>query len=199
MLTEDHVRLLVIGMILFSAALAAAQEFPKAEIFGGYSYANMPLLTNRTSTNGWNASATINFYRWFGLTSDFGGLYGADGGETLTLGTATVTEKVTENIHTFMFGPQVSYRRSRFVAFAHFLVGENRTGETISLASTSPVFVTTSSGPRSATGSCAGMGLGVDFAINKKLAWRLQGDSLITNNSSSNARISTGLVFRIGH
>ncbi|HZQ18112.1 MAG TPA: hypothetical protein VFA90_05275 [Terriglobales bacterium] len=71
----------VLGLI---ATFAGAQVFPKAEIFGGYSYGNIQLLSDRSSANGWHASATVNFYKWFGLTSDFGGLYGANGTETTT-------------------------------------------------------------------------------------------------------------------
>jgi len=68
-------RALWIAVAIWIAATGAfGQGFPKAEIFAGYSYANLPVLNNRSNANGWSASATVNIYRWFGLTSDLGGI-----------------------------------------------------------------------------------------------------------------------------
>jgi hypothetical protein len=73
-----------VGVLLCVCSTAVfAQDFPKAEIFGGYSYASMPLLSSRDNANGWNASATVNLFKWFGLTSDFNGLYGLKDSETI--------------------------------------------------------------------------------------------------------------------
>ncbi len=177
-----------------------AQDFHKAEIFAGYSYASMPVLSGRANANGWNASATVNVYKWFGLTSDFNGLYGLKGSETIPLGTGTVTEQISENFHSFMFGPQISYRKGRLVPFVHLLVGESRVGEKL-VVSSSSVSGFTLGGPvtqRATTTGTAAMGLGVDYSIGKNLAWRVQADSLLTAGSASNVRISTGIVFRIG-
>lgn len=177
-----------------------AQDFPKAEIFGGYSYANMPVLSGRANANGWNASATVNIYKWFGLTSDFNGLYGLKGSQTLQLGGNTLTEQISENFHSFLFGPQISYRKGRLVPFAHLLVGESRVGEKL-VVSSSSIGGFLVGGPithRATTTGTAAMGLGIDYGFSKNLAWRVQADSLLTAGSASNFRISTGIVFRVG-
>ena len=190
-----------VGVILCVCSTAMlAQDFPKAEIFGGYSYASMPVLSKRGNANGWDASATVNLYKWFGLTSDFNGLYGLKGSETIALGSGTVTEQISENFHSFLFGPQISYRKGRLVPFAHLLVGESRVGEKLVVSSGSiGGFVI--GGPithRATTTGTAALGLGVDYSFGKNLAWRVQADSLLTAGSASNVRISTGIVFRVG-
>src|SRR5579884_205303 len=96
-------------LLALATVFAAAQDFPKAEIFGGYSYGNIQVLSDHSNANGWNASVAVNLYKWFGLTSDFSGLYGASATETTTLPTPPpITETVheTAHVHTFMFGPQ---------------------------------------------------------------------------------------------
>ena len=90
------------------------QEVPKVGVFGGYSYGNFQILTSRSSLNGWGASATVIIYRWFGLTTDFGGLYSGTASETVPNspaigGTTTVHEK--ERLHTILFGPPVLVSR----------------------------------------------------------------------------------------
>src|SRR5260370_3968411 len=96
------------------------QEVPKVEVFGGYSYGNFQILRSRSSLNGWGASATVIIYRWFGLTTDFGGLYGGTASETVPnspaiVGTTTVHEK--DRVHTILFGPPVllSRRENLFI------------------------------------------------------------------------------------
>jgi hypothetical protein len=193
-------RLLWVGAILcLCCTCALSQDFPKAEIFAGYSYANMPILAERSSANGWGASATVNIYRWFGLTSDFNGLYGLKGSETLGVVPIPITEQIKENFHSFMFGPQVSYRMARIVPFAHLLVGESRVGQTVR-QSFSPTGFTLGGLvlQRATTTATAALGIGFDCVFTRRLAWRVQADSLMTVGSAANARLATGIVFRIG-
>ena len=66
--------LCVLGMTL----AARAQDYPKAEIFGGYNYASSDVTSpGRTNLHGWNGAATANINRWFGVKADFSGLYGS--------------------------------------------------------------------------------------------------------------------------
>src|SRR5581483_6889487 len=165
----------VLGLI---ATFAGAQVFPKAEIFGGYSYGNIQLLSDRSSANGWNASVTVNFYKWFGLTSDFSGLYGANGTETTTIPLVppiaeTIQETANAKVHTFMFGPQFSLRRGRLQPLVHFLVGEARSSESGTITETGLpgpfVFNGHNSLVTSSTSFAAGGGL--DYTIKNNLAW----------------------------
>jgi hypothetical protein len=57
----------IILLLVFISLAAVAQDFPKAEIFGGYQLSRQ----NSTNLNGWNASLTGNYNRWLGLTGDF--------------------------------------------------------------------------------------------------------------------------------
>ena len=53
-------------LLLWLASLsAAAQDFPKAEIFGGYQLTRL----DGTTLNGWNAALTGNLNHWFGVTA----------------------------------------------------------------------------------------------------------------------------------
>ena len=60
---------LFLAAILCCVASASAQDFPRAEVFGGYSYFNLDTLglTSRQSLNGWEASVTGNMNRWIGV------------------------------------------------------------------------------------------------------------------------------------
>ena len=66
-----------------------AQDAPRAEVFGGYSYQR---VDGGINLNGWNASLAGNYNKWLDLVADFSGQYG------------------TFDSHSFLFGPQISYR-----------------------------------------------------------------------------------------
>jgi hypothetical protein len=72
-----------------------AQDFPKAEIFGGYQ-----LTLDSTTLNGWNGTLTGNFNHWFGVTGDFSGAYKSEGGEDF-------------RNDTYTFGPTIAARNNR--------------------------------------------------------------------------------------
>ncbi|PYP83742.1 MAG: hypothetical protein DMF61_22370 [Blastocatellia bacterium AA13] len=84
--------LLMLVVTLFLPLAAAAQDHPKVEVFTGYSYLRGDLDAN---FHGWEASATGNLNKWFGVTADFSGHY-VNG----------------LNIHSFLFGPKFTYRGS---------------------------------------------------------------------------------------
>ena len=65
-------------LVVVAAPLLAQSEFPRAQVFGGYSYFNLDTsgLTGRENFNGWNAQSTFNLNHWLGVTADFGGYYG---------------------------------------------------------------------------------------------------------------------------
>src|SRR5205823_183773 len=189
---------LVLGLLPAIAISAFSQDFPKAEIFGGYSYANYQVLSQRSGLDGWNASATVNIYKWFGLTADFGGLYGGSATESNTLHFAgpAVTQTVHETLdsHTFMFGPQVSFRRSRLTPFTHFLIGKVRSGDTLSVAfsSCTSTCLAAASSSHAASAAVMAVGGGVDYRITHNLAWRTQADYLQLG-VANNVRVSTGI------
>jgi hypothetical protein len=128
---------------------AFSQEVPKVEVFGGFSY--LHLYTSSASAleqtckvttlgncpfkfhvhpgfSGWNAAGQWNLNSWVGVKADVSGHYG-------TLVAATVVPSIpgfpfvdfsTPSQHTydFLFGPVVTYRRYRYIPFAHALIGD---------------------------------------------------------------------------
>jgi hypothetical protein len=152
----------VIGVFLcvvLIPLLVFAQDYPKAEIFVGYSYlhidtngasgSSLDQLCNTVTVgncpfifqlhpgfNGWNAAGQFNLSSWFGITADISGHYG-------TLVTAKITSASFQGInfvdfslpkqrnYDFLFGPVFSYRKPRYKPFAHALLGD----EHISFAS----------------------------------------------------------------
>ncbi len=105
--------LLVVCVILAVAGLALAQEAPKAEVFGGYSYLriNPGQGIDGVNANGWEAALTGNVTKNFGITADFSGHY-AQGGHA----------------YTYVFGPQIAVRADKVKPFAHALFGANTIG-----------------------------------------------------------------------
>jgi hypothetical protein len=99
--------MLLAVLLGFFCLPVVAQDYPKAELFGGYQFTHLEPSLN---ANGWNASLTGNLNSWLGGKVDFGGAY-----------------KSGLKFHTFMFGPVVSVRKSELVThFAHVLVGAAR-------------------------------------------------------------------------
>lgn len=147
---------------------AAAQDYPKAEIFGGYQYTH---LEGGFNGNGWNLSAAGNLNHWFGVAADLSAGY--DSG-----------------VHSFsyLFGPVVSYRKSdKLTPFAHVLLGGTRV--TVSGLSGSTSAFTTAFG--------GGFDTKLTSRISYRLVqadWVLT--HFAGSTQAKNARISTGIVFR---
>jgi hypothetical protein len=161
---------LLLGLFFLISLSAHAQGISdKVELFGGYSYLRFD-SSPQVNLNGWELSGQYKFTDWLGGVADFSGHYGSPFG-------------ISSSVHTFMFGPQVSWP-SRVSPFAHVLVG----GAHFSV-------------PGAATTAFASaIGGGIDTRIAHRLSWRIiQGDYLITRFGSStqnNVRVSTGIVFR---
>lgn len=94
----------IFGIILCLPLIATAQDYPKAEVFTGYSYLRGDFDAN---FNGWNVSVAGNPSKWFGVVADFSGVYVEDA-----------------KLHTFLFGPKFSYRdNERVTPYVQTLFG----------------------------------------------------------------------------
>jgi len=200
-----------IVVCLTFAGAAGAQDFPQAEVFGGYSYASFSSVANgqgRSNLNGWNGSLAVNLNHWFGLVSDFGGHYGSWSGTIIPLpllcvpaGCSSATISESDKYHTFLFGPQFSLRKDRATPFVHALFGGahfNRSGtETIQFIPPGPPAAQIPFSTSTNSFSFAGGG-GVDYKFTDSLSWRIQADYLqigIPGRTLNNVRASTGVVF----
>jgi len=176
-------KLLVFLTALLALSLtAAAQDYKKAQIFGGYSYFRLDTQGTDSEANfhGWNAELQGNINEALGIVADFSGHYksqdilGAD---------------VDSNVHNFLFGPRVTFRTERFSPFVHALFGVAR-----SKASALNFDVTD-------TNFAMALGGGIDYDVSENFAIRLaKADYLYVrgedDGNSDNFRFSTGVVFR---
>jgi len=175
--------LLAAGLALLWPLAISAQESPKAELFGGYSYLRADAGGEGVNLNGWNASIAVNPNRWFGLVADFSGHYGSP-------------FDVDTSVHSFLFGPRVSYRKHGTVTpFAHALFGATHIKVTTNVAGAKLT--------ESDTAFALALGGGIDVKLRPSVALRLiQADYLLTRfgeETQNNVRLSTGFVFRWGN
>jgi hypothetical protein len=99
-------------LILASAIAGRCQDYPKVELFGGYSYTRTDLPPGHANASGWATSLSGNLNRHFGLTADFAGHHGG----------------ASESFNTlqYMLGPRFTLRQKRTTWFVHGLVGVYR-------------------------------------------------------------------------
>jgi opacity protein-like surface antigen len=193
---------LVVPAVLLLSGLVVAQSSDRVEVFGGYTYLNLDFsLVSPNHVNGWNASANFKVRPWLGFVADFSGFYpsyfypgcgGCSQGTTIS-GTS----------YTFLFGPQFSLRRGRFVPFARFLLGDSHVSPTDIGGTSYNTF-------RSNNALSLALGGGLDYSVTRRIAIRGQADWLYTwftpkgggdpgvnyVQNRSAERISTGVVFR---
>jgi opacity protein-like surface antigen len=154
-----------------------AQEYPRAEVFGGYSYFH---TDDGADLHGWNASVSGNLNSWFGLVADFSGHYDSTSSRSeLTLPdfpefpfppVLTVFTAKT-SIHTFLAGPRFSYRKTeRITPFGHVLFGASRRHTESEL--TLDVLGRTSFSDNK-TSFAAALGGGLDVELGRNIALRV--------------------------
>lgn len=166
----------LLAVVLFFSVAAAAQQTPRFEVFGGYSFLAADLNDSNFNLNGFHVSAAENLNKWVGGVLDFSTHYGTRAG-------------LNVNTQSIMYGPRFSYRKSKVITpSAHALFGAVRGSAGFDGISKPDTHF--------------GLALGgeIDIAINDHVAFRLvQGDYLMTNfvnMRQDNIRVSTGLVFR---
>jgi hypothetical protein len=170
--------LLSFVMLAAGATRLQAQDTPRIQVFGGYSYTNFDSKTlgysGASGLNGGTIMAAGN------ITHGFGALAQASvgGGSGITVRDA-------------LFGPQFLYPRGRFLLFAHGMFGRARSS------------VHTGAMPEPLdTQNAMAFGGGVDMNYRHHLGIRLiQVDYVRTQlfqHDQNNLRFSTGLVYQWG-
>ena len=165
-------------LVLLASLPAVAQEVPKAEVFGGYSWAG-------GNFHGWNASLTGNVNKWFGVVADFSGHYGNEVDGVI---------RINEDAHSFLFGPRFSLRKKRVTPFGYALFGATRFHESATIAGQ---FLSDSD-----TGFSSALGGGLDVKVNDRVAVRaFQLDYFRPNffgEAHNRGRLAFGVVLRLG-
>ena len=176
-----------------------AQGEPRVEVFGGYSLLHDG-NESPTSLNGWDASSTAYLNRWFGITADFSGQYSASSGSFLIAPGVPAQIRETQQMHNFMFGPHLAYRKSRYVPFGQALFGVNHSGGDI--RETCPSGITCFGVVPSANTFSMALGGGVDIPVGHGFSVRpMQAEYILRRVASFNNkqfRYSAGVVFRLG-
>jgi len=209
------------ALLLCSALVASAQkpepaEYPKVEVFVGYSAfgeANSRGISfgadRRTSgdygTNtGFEASLIRNFSKHFGIKGDFSAHFSDESGRgpitlcTPTCTTVTQDAQLKTRVYNFLGGPEFKARNStRFTPFAHVLGGVGHTSATF-----------TTPGPtfnlllkKSDNSFAMALGGGLDIRASKRVSFRAMMDynPVFVHDSASGtrhfARLSLGVLF----
>jgi hypothetical protein len=163
-------------MWLIFGVVAAAQQFPKWELFAGYSHEIADIDRSKTHLEGFHVSAAENVNRWFGGVLDFSAHFKRINGITVD------TESVA-------FGPQIAYRKfDKLTPSVHVTLGVVHGSQGFLGNSTSGTHF----------GVVAGGAL--DYKLRQKFAIRIiEPDYIRTTFQDlprNNIRLSTGLVFR---
>ena len=195
---------------------AFADDAPKAEIFGEYSYLRfnptLPGINNR-SFNGGGGGITFNLNNYFGIKAELMGY----GSTNYTIpantpipgsgGLATIAPITTQgNMFTYLFGPQVSYRTSKANIFGELLFGGSNSNGYANIAEAfNGVGGNVASGTQHPFTMAFGGGL--DVKVSKNVAIRpIELDWILTRytnpftdtNNQNSFRYTAGIVFYLG-
>ncbi len=194
--------LLVLG--LFSLPASAQGNYPRAELFGGFSFGSIDVSAPRgpsehEAAEGFQAAIALNVNRTLGIVADFGGLWGDL--PSFVSGTSS-SEGTFRMLHIFA-GPRFTKRTNRIAVFVHVLPGFAQQRET-----TMERFFFAPPSTRTFTenGFVVALGGGVDVNLGKRLAIRaVQVDYLPTQfstpfflDSRHNVRVGVGVVLKFG-
>ena len=219
--------LFAVVLLVLVASLAIAEDFPKVEVFAGYSFLKtsgyddllkkeaIPVLTGSGTIiseptwlkRGITASATYNLNQYFGIEAGF--QRNADEIFKAVRESVNQAFKVRSDELSFNVGPHFAYRKHKvFTPFAHVLIGIDR-------LKMSPIFENsgnqTNYGDITNTGFGLTAGGGVDATVGKHVAIRMfQADYVRGNHngldingakeglSLNNVNLSFGVVLRFG-
>ena len=202
----------VLGLVLLAGLPAQGQdkEFPRAEIYGGFSYASVDtrdlesiygIPVGRTNALGFGTQVAGNINKYFGLVFDFSGHFKSRTFTDPVLGSVTAKTKA----YTFMAGPRITARSDKATAFLHALVGGAKFNTGLP-SDIPPAF----GAKNSDNGFAWAVGGGVDVNAGNKVAIRIiQVDYLsskllfstvpgVSAPRQHNFRIGGGIVFRLG-
>lgn len=171
----------VFCLLLFLAISAVAQDYPRVEVFGGYSYVHSNFAGTGLNFNGGSGSIAVNVTQVIGLVGDFGGYHNNTSG-------------VSTNNFTYLFGPKFAYRgNERVTPYFHVLLGGIHASSSFGTVSAS------------SNAFALAIGGGLDAKVAPHIAIRVaQIDYLLTklqddkDDRQNNVRVSAGIVFRWG-
>ncbi len=209
-------RVLICVAILLFGMTAWAQEFPRVELGADYSFARFnpnAAYTQGHSLNGGGGSVTLNINEYLGIQMDLQGYQATTNGFTIPSGLSFpggASGKVSGDLFTYLFGPQIKVRAHGFHPFGHLLFGAAHSNVYADAFKQicQPIAGTCSFKTSPAEDAFAmAFGGGVDIPIGHVVSFRpAEIDYLLTrftnqfaNSNQNNFRYSAGLVFSFGH
>ena len=192
----------------------AGDEYPKVEIFAGFSAIGDANAGNQDgpdfdSNQGFQASLIRNVNKYVGIKGDFSFHFDTDRGQGLftqpcaTPPCPSITQTVTvkSRLYNFLAGPEIKARnRTRLTPFAHALFGAAHGNISVK---TSGAGVSLSDSA-SDTGFAMAFGGGLDIRATRRVSFRAMMDYNPTfigetdagrRNRLDNVRISLGILF----
>ncbi len=176
--------LIIAGMLLFVAAVpAAAQNEPKGEVAGNYTYLRINPGGGASGINchGGGGSAAWSLNRNLGVVGEFSGCKWTG-----------LPSGVSAHTFTYLFGPRLTYRAyGDLEPFGEVLFGGAHLGGAV-----------TGFGAGSDSAFAMAIGGGADYKWKPSVAIRfIQADYLYTRfggTNQNNFRLQAGVVFRFG-
>jgi len=174
-------------LLLSSSALGQDGDYPKVEVFGGFSWLQVDVVgAGDERFNGWQASISGNFHENIGIVVDVGGQYKS----VLGIGI---------QLYEYLVGPRFTFRIDEGALFAHALVGLNQ-----ARVSGLGIFPLPGVGDTlSETAFAVGFGGGADVNVGDWGAFRLVQIDYIADRLSDewnwNYRAGIGFVFKFGY
>ena len=168
-------------LLLSSSALGQDGDYPKVEVFGGFSWIEIDGVGGEDERfNGWQASISGNFHENIGIVVDAGGRY------------RSFVDFTTQS-YEFLVGPRFTMRIEDGSLFVHALAGLNHArisglGDTLS-----------------DTAFAMGFGGGIDINVGDWGAIRMMQVDYIGTRISGldewdwNYRVGIGFVFKFGY
>lgn len=198
-------KILIILAVFMCPMGLLAQEAPKAEVFGGYSY----LRSNGNSFNGWEGQVTGYLNRYFGITGDVSGHYRTT---SFIIPSTGLSASANQHLYTFLGGPTITGRFGNHAVFGHALFGAAR--NSLSGGVTIPFIGGISTGIDQATKFAMVFGGGFDLGLSPRFAIRpaqvdylytkfnnleaIAGGFSTTSGHQNSFRYSAGIVVRFG-
>lgn len=170
-----------LSCLLLSSA-AFSQE-SRADLFGGYSYLNIDTngLTSRQSANGWEASISGNFNKWFAAEADVAGYYKSYNIEGIN---------VSVSDYSYGAGPRINVKQ----VFLHALIGgDHLSGGALGVsASQDSLAGAFGGGLQWRVSGPFSVRVGADYVFTRH---NILGGSSVTQN---NVRASVGIAYSFG-
>jgi len=173
--------LVAAAIVLGAATTAAAQDQPRADIAVSYSFLNDSDL-DETFKWGWVGAATVHATDWLALVGEVGGNY-------RTLEAFDI--EIDLSVHSFLGGARFGAPLGKVTPFGQILLGQARASVSAGALDES----------ESVSGFAFQPGAGVDIALGRRTALRVQGDYRAISDdgdTSSEFRFAVGVAFGFG-